>query len=120
MDWRKEYESRLVSPEQAVHSIRSGDRVYLTGNCSVPQQLMTALINYAPELMDVEICQSLTVTDCDYTAPELEGHLKVNTLFISGNVRKAVQEGRADFTPVLLSELPLLFKRKILPSHRCN
>ncbi|MDR3577365.1 MAG: acetyl-CoA hydrolase/transferase C-terminal domain-containing protein [Anaerolineaceae bacterium] len=115
MDWRKDYESRLVSPEQAVRRIHSGERVYLTGNCSVPQQLMAALVNYAPELKDVEICQSLTVTDCDYTAPELEGHLKVNTLFISGNVRKAVQEGRADFTPVLLSELPLLFKRKILP-----
>jgi len=115
MDWKKEYESRLVSPEQAVRCIQSGDRVYLTGNCSVPQLLMAALVNYAPELMDVEICQSLTVTDCDYTAPELAGHLKVNTLFISGNVRKAVQEGRADFTPVLLSELPLLFKRKILP-----
>jgi acetyl-CoA hydrolase len=45
----------------------------------------------------------------------LEGHLRVNTLFISANVRKAVQEGRADFTPVLLSEFPLLFKNKILP-----
>jgi len=115
MNWINEYESRLVSPDQAVRSIQSGDRVYLTGNCSVPQRLMTALVNYAPEIKDVEICQSLTVTDCDYTTPELEGHLKVNTLFISGNVRKAVQEGKADFTPVLLSELPLLFKRKILP-----
>ncbi len=45
----------------------------------------------------------------------MEGHLRVNTLFISANVRKAVQEGRADFTPVLLSEFPLLFKNKILP-----
>jgi acetyl-CoA hydrolase len=115
MDWRKDYQARLTSPEQAIRCIQSGDRVYLTGNCSVPQKLMAALVDYAPEVKDVEICQSLTVTDCDYTAPELEGHLKVNTLFISGNVRKAVQEGRADFTPVLLSELPLLFKRKILP-----
>jgi 4-hydroxybutyrate CoA-transferase len=115
MDWRKDYQARLASPEQAVRCIQSGDRVYLTGNCSVPQKLMAALVDYAPEVKDVEICQSLTVTDCDYTTPELEGHLKVNTLFISGNVRKAVQEGRADFTPVLLSELPLLFKRNILP-----
>ena len=115
MDWRKDYQARLASPEQAIRCIQSGDRVYLTGNCSVPQKLMAALVDYAPEVKDVEICQSLTVTDCDYTAPELEGHLKVNTLFISGNVRKAVQEGRADFTPVMLSELPLLFKRKILP-----
>ena len=115
MDWKKVYESRLVNAEKAVRSIHSGNRVYLTGNCSVPQQLMAALVNYAPEVKDVEICQSLTVTDCDYTSPELAGHLNVNTLFISGNVRKAVQDGRADFTPVLLSELPLLFKRNILP-----
>ena len=51
----------------------------------------------------------------DYVKPEMEGHIRVNTLFISANVRKAVQEGRADFTPVLLSEFPLLFKNNILP-----
>ena len=45
----------------------------------------------------------------------MEGHLRVNTMFISANIRKAVQEGRADFTPVLLSEFPLLFKRGHLP-----
>ena len=51
----------------------------------------------------------------EYVRPELYGHLRVNSLFISGNVRKTIQEGRGDFTPVLLSEFPLLFKRKILP-----
>jgi acetyl-CoA hydrolase len=63
----------------------------------------------------VEICQALTVGPADFVNPEMEGHLRVNTMFISANVRKAVQEGRADFTPVLLSEFPLLFKNKILP-----
>jgi 4-hydroxybutyrate CoA-transferase len=63
----------------------------------------------------VEICQALSVGPADYVKPEMEGHLRVNTLFISANVRKAVQEGRADFTPVLLSEFPLLFKNNILP-----
>ncbi len=51
----------------------------------------------------------------DYVNPEMAGHLRVNTMFISANVRKAVQEGRADFTPVFLSEFPLLFKNKVLP-----
>ena len=76
---------------------------------------MAALVAYAPNLKDVEICQSLTVTGSEYVAPELEGHLRVNSLFISGNVRQAIQEGRGDFTPVLLSEFPLLFKNHILP-----
>lgn len=114
-DWKLKYASRLCTAEQAVRSVHSGDRIFLTGNCSVPQQLMTALVDYAPALQDVEICQSLTVTGCGYAEPEMEGHLRVNTLFISHNVREAVRDGRADFTPVLLSELPLLFKRGILP-----
>jgi acetyl-CoA hydrolase len=76
---------------------------------------LAALVDYAPNLENVEICQALTIGPADYVKPEMEGHLRVNTLFISHNVRKAVQEGRADFTPVLLSEFPLLFKRGLLP-----
>ena len=87
----------------------------MTGNVSVPQELLAALVNYAPHLKDVEICQALSIGPADYVRPGLEEHIRVNTLFISANVRKAVQEGRADFTPVLLSEFPLLFKNKVLP-----
>ncbi len=115
MDWKRVYQSRIVNAQEAVRKVKSGDRIFLTGNCSVPQVLLAALVEYAPQLKDVEICQSLTVAGSEYVKPELEGHLRVNTLFISSNVRKAVNEGRADFTPVLLSELPLLFKNKILP-----
>jgi 4-hydroxybutyrate CoA-transferase len=115
MTWKDQYSSKVASPEQAVKTIQSGNRIFLTGNCSVPQQLIKSLVDLAPDLKNVEICQALTVGNFDYTNPEMEGHLRVNSLFISPNVRKAVQEGRADFTPVLLSELPLLFKRGILP-----
>jgi len=115
MDWNKLYQSRIVSPEEAVTKIQSGNRVFLTGNCSVPQEILAALVKYAPNLHDVEICQALSVGPADYVAPEMQGHLRVNTMFISANIRKAVQEGRADFTPVLLSEFPLLFRNKILP-----
>ena len=115
MDWTSIYNSRLTSAEEAVKVIKSHNRIFLTGNVSVPQVLLDALVKYAPNLDDVEICQALTIGPADYVKPEMEGHLRVNTLFISGNVRKAVQEGRADFTPVFLSEFPLLFKRGILP-----
>lgn len=113
--WSNIYESRIVSPQEAVQVIKSGMRIFLTGNCSVPQKVLGALVEYAPNLQNVEICQALTVGPADYVAPEMAGHLRVNTMFISANIRKAVQEGRADFTPVLLSEFPLLFKRKYLP-----
>jgi acetyl-CoA hydrolase len=115
MDWTRIYQSRIVTPQEAVRKIKSGDRVFLTGNCSVPQTVLAALVDYAPELHDVEIAQALTIGPADYVNPEMEGHLRVNTMFISANIRRAVQEGRADFTPVLLSEYTLLFKRKILP-----
>ncbi len=113
--WNKIYQSRIVSADEAVRVIQSNQRIFLTGNCSVPQKILKALVDYAPQIHNVEICHALTVGPADYVAPEMEGHLRVNTMFISANVRKAVNEGRADFTPVLLSEFPLLFKRGILP-----
>jgi 4-hydroxybutyrate CoA-transferase len=115
MDLNKLYQSRIVTAEEAVKKIQSGQRVFLTGNCSTPQTVLAALVKQAPNIKDVEICQALSVGPADYVSPEMEGHLRVNTMFISANIRKAVQEGRADFTPVLLSEFPLLFKNKYLP-----
>lgn len=115
MDWNSIYKSRVCTAEEAVRVIKSGNRVFMTGNVSVPQKLLAALVEYAPALKDVEICQALSVGPADYVKPEMEGHLRVNTLFISANVRKAVWEGRADFTPVLLSEFTLLFKKGYLP-----
>jgi acetyl-CoA hydrolase len=108
------YAARVTSAEDAVRRITSGMRVYLTGNCSVPQTLLAALVRRAPELWDVEIAQVLTIGPADYVGPEMAGHLRVNTLFISDNVRAAVNEGRADFTPVFLSEVPRLFKSGVL------
>ncbi len=115
MDWKSIYESRLCSAEEAVRVIKSDDRIFMTGNVSVPQKLLAALVDYAPNLKNVELCQALSVGPGDYVKPEMEGHLRINTLFISANVRKAVQEARADFTPVLLSEFTLLFKNGVLP-----
>lgn len=110
------YQSRVTTAAEAVkQSVKSGNRIFLTGNVSVPLVLLEALVQHAPNIQGVEICQALTIVGGDYVKPELEGHLRVNSMFISANVRKAIQEGRADFTPVLLSEFPLLFKRGILP-----
>ena len=116
MSWMRTYKNRVTTAEEAVAAaVKSGDRIFLTGNCSVPQKLMTALVNRAPELENIEICHALTIGSSDYVAPEMEGHIRANSLFIGPNVRKAVQAGRADFTPVLLSEFTLLFKNGILP-----
>ncbi len=114
--WMQLYQSKVTTAEQAVRSIRSGMRLFLTGNCSVPQQVMAALVEYAPAFDEpVEIVQVLTIGSADYVAPGMEKHLRVNTTFISANVRKAVNEGRADFTPCFLSEIPGLFRNGFLP-----
>ena len=115
MNWADQYKKKVVSAQEAVRAIQSGSRIFLTGNCSVPQVILAALVEYAHQIQDVEICHALTLGSADYVAPEMEGHLQVNTLFIGHNVRQAVQEGRVDFTPVLLSEFPLLFKNGYLP-----
>ena len=115
MDWVSRYQDRIVTAEEAVQQIGNNQRVFLTGNVSVPSQLLAALVDFAPNLENVEVCQALTIGASDYVAPEMTGHLRVNSIFISGNIREAVHEGRADFTPVMLSEFPLLFKKGLLP-----
>src|SRR5512137_1887541 len=112
--WTSIFQQRTTTPEEAVRSIKPGHRCLLTGNCSVPQTVMKALVEYAPNLHDVEIVQVLTVGAADYVQPGMEKYLRVNTLFISDNVRLAVNEGRADFTPMFLSEIPKAFKT-VLP-----
>jgi 4-hydroxybutyrate CoA-transferase len=109
------YRRKVVTAEAAVRHIPSGSRVFVTGNCSVPERLLDALVERAHELDEVELVQVLTFGRAPQVAPELAGHLRVNTLFISDNVRHAVAEGRADFTPCFLSEIPGLFRRGRLP-----
>ena len=115
MNWLKLYGDRVMTAADAAGYIRSHWRLFLSGNCSVPQTVLAALTERAPKLTDVEICQVLTIGSADYVAPEMSGHLRVNTLFISDNVRSAVHERRADFTPCFLSEIPGLFKSGRLP-----
>lgn len=115
MSWHSLYEPKKVSAERAVSVIKDNHRVFLTGNCSVPQTLLRALIERAPQLCNVEITQVLAMAGDEYAAPHMTPHLRVNALFISENVRRAVNEGRADFTPVFLSEVPGLFSSGRLP-----
>ena len=116
MSWREVYASKVTSAAEAVAAaVKSGDRVFLTGNCSVPQLLVQALVEHAPQVQDVEIAQTLTVGPASWIAPELDGHLRSNVMFIGHNTRQGVWDRRVDYTPVLLSEFTQLFKRGILP-----
>ncbi len=105
----------LNEADRAVGCIRSGMRVFLSGNCGTPQRLLEALVRRSGELTDVEIAQVLTVGSSAHVAPEMQGHFRVNTMFIGDTVRQAVNDGRADFTPCRLSEIPTLYSRGFLP-----
>jgi 4-hydroxybutyrate CoA-transferase len=111
--WETLYRERRCSAEEAVQAIQSRNRVFVTGNCSVPQVLCPAMAAHAMSLHDVEIVQVLTVGKHRYASPEMRGHIRVNTMFISDDVRESVQEGNADFTPVFLSEIPDLLRTQL-------
>lgn len=111
MNWDDLYRSKVTDADQALACIQSGDRVYLGGGAGIPQVLVQSLMELAPQLQDVEIVHILTFADAPYVAPEHGKSFRHNALFIGANVRSAVHEGRADFTPIFLSEIPDLFRQ---------
>ncbi len=113
--WPDEYAYKLTTAEQALKVVESGSRVYIGGGCGEPLDLAQSLVWRHAELRDVEIVHVLTSGHAAYSAPGMEGSFRVNSLFIGSNVRAAVQEGRADFTPVSLHEIPALFRDGYLP-----
>lgn len=115
MNFQEIYRRKVTTADEAVRVIASGQRVYLGGGAGVPQKLVEALVQRAPELRDVEIVHLLHFAEAPYVAPEYAESFRHNALFIGHNVRQAVHEGRADFTPVFLSEVPGLFRDGALP-----
>jgi acyl-CoA hydrolase len=113
--WPAEYKGKLTTADDALKLVRSGDRVYVGGGCGEPVTLAQALARRKDELHNVEVVHILTAGHAAYTSPGMEEAFRVNSLFIGPNVRGAVQTGRADFTPVLLSEIPRLFREGYLP-----
>lgn len=106
---------QYVSAEQAVRVIESGNRVFMHGMGAFPHALSKAMVGRASDLRNVEIIHLHTEGDAEYAKPELSESFFVNNLFIGGNLRAAVNEGRADYIPVFLSEIPALFRKNVLP-----
>src|SRR5690242_8659409 len=115
MSWEMEYKKRLKTADEALGCVKSGMRVYIQPGCAEPETLVEALMRRAPDVFDVEIVHMMTMGCADYVAPEMAGHFRHNAMFIGGNVREAVNDGRADYTPVYLSEVEQLFERGAMP-----
>ncbi|MFN8664713.1 MAG: acetyl-CoA hydrolase/transferase C-terminal domain-containing protein [Thermomicrobiales bacterium] len=99
-----------MTADEAVLLIKSGDRVYLHEVAMTPHELLDALVRRAPDLSGVEVVSLHTEGPAPHVAPELAGSIRHNALFVGANVRDAVNDGRADYTPVFLSEVPALFE----------
>jgi len=106
---------RIVSPEEAVTGIRSRDQIYLQCAAATPSVLLDALVARAPELFDVSVVHLHTEGPGPHMAPEMAPHFRHRALFMGPNARRAVNEGRADFVPVFLSDIPALFSSGALP-----
>ncbi len=112
--WRDKYKQKVLSSDDALKVVKSGDKIVVQPGCAAPMELIRALVRKKDELMDVIIYHILIVGDLPYTKPGMEKHFKHKAFFIGGNVRKAVNEGRAEFIPIFLSEVTLLFKHGII------
>ncbi|MFL5724100.1 MAG: acetyl-CoA hydrolase/transferase family protein [Chloroflexota bacterium] len=106
---------RVVTPAEAAAVIRSGDQIYLHCAAATPSVLLDALVARADELHDVSIVHLHIEGPGPHLAPEMEGHFRHRALFVGPNARAAVNEGRADYVPVFLSDVPRLFASGALP-----
>lgn len=114
-DWQDRYRDMIASPQKAVSHIRPGNRVFIGTGCAEPVELVEALTNRGRSLADVEIIQLLPKGPAPYASRELADYFTVNSFFIGTAIRGYIQEGLGNYTPVLLSDIPRLFKSGRLP-----
>jgi acyl-CoA hydrolase/GNAT superfamily N-acetyltransferase len=107
--WEEDYADIVVTAEQAVACVRHGQRVFIGSGAGEPQALVEAL-SAREDLSDTEIVHILTLGVATYAEPRFGSRFRHNAYFIGPNVREAIAQGRADYTPIFLGEIPELFK----------
>lgn len=115
MSWVDDYRKKLVTAEEAVSVICSGDRIYVSGNAATPYFLMRALASRKDELKDVELSHVLLLGEDPFSKPGMEDHFRHNSLFVGPADRKAINEGKADYVPIFLHQIPDLFYSGEMP-----
>lgn len=109
-DWRSKYADKIVPAATAVKSIRRGNRVFIGSACGEPQALVRAMVDLGGHLTDTEVVQILTLGLAPYADPKYSANFRANAFFIGNSVRSAVNQARADYTPIFLSQVPALFR----------
>ena len=114
-DWKDKYADMVASPGEALSRIKPGQRVFVGTGCGQPQSLVDALAARSKDLVDTEIVHLLGLGEAPYASHELSDCFRVNSFFISDNVRDIIQQGLGDYTPIFLSDIPRLFRTGQLP-----
>jgi len=113
MRWIEKYKEKLVSAGEAVSAVKSGDKIFSSGNAATPYHILQKLAERRSELQDVAVFHLLLMGDDPLSKPEMQGHFRHKSLFVGPADRKAIQEGRADYFPIFLHEVPRLFRRQV-------
>jgi acyl-CoA hydrolase/RimJ/RimL family protein N-acetyltransferase len=114
-EWTQRYKKKVLTAAQAIKKIKRGERIFLGTGCGVPYHLVQELAKHAAQMADNEIVHLLTLGDTPSADPGFQSQFRHNTFFVSPNIRDAVSEGRADYTPIMLSDIPNLFRQRRMP-----
>lgn len=106
---------KIVTAEEAVATVRSGNRIFFQGAAMTPTVLIDTLCERYQSLEDVEIMQMHTEGQAKYTKEPYRNAFRISSCFVGGNVRKAIASDKGDYIPIFLSEIHLLFRKGILP-----
>ena len=115
LNWQESYKQKLTDAQTALSRIRRGARIFIASACGEPQLLVKTLLERGRNLADVELIHFLDLGLTDYTTDVYTEHFRHNALFIGANARAAIKEGHADYTPIFLSEVPLMMLRGAMP-----
>lgn len=111
----KETVEKFMTAATALKSLKNGQRVFVGSGAAEPQHLVSAFADAVQDLADIEVVHILTLGAAPYSDPKFKGKVRHNALFIGPNMRKAVSQGLADYTPCFLHEVPTLFSSGKLP-----
>ncbi|MCL4466159.1 MAG: GNAT family N-acetyltransferase [Chloroflexi bacterium] len=114
-DWQDKYKDMIATAEEAMASIRPGQKIFIGTGGAQPLQLVRALVARSKELADTQVIHMMTLGDAPYAYKELSDHFSVNTFFVADNVRTVIQEGYGEYTPMFLSDVPRLFQSGQMP-----
>ncbi len=115
LSWLESYRSKRCTADEAVKVIADNNTVHIHPGCAEPEQLVRAMVRRGNELKNVKVIHLMTAGNADYVKPEMSGHFRHVAFFAGSNVRKAINEGRADFIPVFLSEVEALMAGGSIP-----